>query len=204
MEVASIQAGLPPWDDVFLREEPRALGPLQMVLAPVAKQPARDEQYDPGDDGVIDLGLRDSESRWVQHFAHRHIAERVQNPDWGTISVSGPHRHLNLTIESFDIVERLPDIIQAAREVLARLRPDYRGSFGVHLRVKPPQLTPAQQELEDRLQEKRDEWEREQHRREQTEYFERLHELELKKQQGLEIDPAEFSPTPKAITRSIR
>ncbi|HEY3663195.1 MAG TPA: hypothetical protein VGL24_08600 [Chthoniobacterales bacterium] len=197
MEVASIQAGLPPWDDVFLREEPRPLGPLQMVLAPVLKQPAWEEQFDPGDDGVIDLGLRDCESRWVQHFAHRHIAERVQNPDWGTVGASGTHRNINLTIESFDVVERLPDIIHAAREVIARLRSDYRGSFGVHLKVKPPQLTPAQQELEDRLQKERDEWEWEQHRRDKTEYLERLHELELKQQQGVEIDPEEFSPTPE-------
>jgi hypothetical protein len=198
MEVASIQAGLTPWDDVFLREEPRPLGPLQIIVAPLNLQPRHEEQYDPGDDGIIDIGLRKCESEWVSEFSRHHISERLGNSDWGRARAHAESRTLNLTIESFDIVERLPDIVQATREIIARLRPEYYASFGIHLRVKPPALTPAQQEVEDRLEDQRNRWEYEQLRREKAEYIERLHELELKKQQGLEIDPAEFSPTPEA------
>ena len=195
MEVAAIRAGLQPWDDVFLRPEPRPLSPLRMVLAPHQQNPSRHkEQPDPGETGLIDEGLRDCEGRWVRAFAHRIISERIANGDWGTLGASGLNRSLNLTIESFDVVERLPEIVEATREVMARLRPDYIASFGVHLKVAPSKLTPEQQAVEDKWRDEQEEIEYEQQRREHAEYLERLHEFELKKQQGLEIDPDDFSP----------
>ncbi|HEX3817825.1 MAG TPA: hypothetical protein VHW03_06020, partial [Chthoniobacterales bacterium] len=197
MEVDAIRAGLLPWDDVFLLPEPRPLTPSRMIMASSKQQPDhRDEQTDPGDSGLIDLGLRECEGRWAKEFAHRVIAERIGHGDWGTVDANALHRTLNLSIESFDVVEQLPEIIEATREVIARLRPDYIASFGIYLKVKPPQLTPAQQLVEDKWRQQQDEEDWEQRRRDKAEYLERLHELELKKQQGLEINPADFSPLP--------
>jgi hypothetical protein len=197
MEVASIQAGLPPWDDVFLLETARPLGPLTLIIAPHAMHPTRrEEQLDPDDNGLIDVGLREAESRWVSRFAAETISARLGVADWGEIRANAACRILQLRIESYGIVERLPEIVDATREVIARLRPDYYASFGIHLRIRPAALTPAQQAVEDRLQRERYDWESEEQAREQAEYLERLHEFELKKQQGLEIDPADFSPPP--------
>ncbi|HEY1770827.1 MAG TPA: hypothetical protein VGG02_11305 [Chthoniobacterales bacterium] len=197
MEVAAIQAGLVPWDDVFLLPEPRPLPPLRMIMAPHNLNPTHHvDQPDPGDPGLIDLGLRECEGRWVTHFAQRTIAERLGNSDWGEAKANGLHRGISITIQSFDVVERLPEIVEATREILARLRADYLATFGIHLKIKPPTLTPAQQAVEDKWREQQDEEYFDQVRRDQAEYLERLHELELKKQQGLEIDPDDFSPSP--------
>jgi hypothetical protein len=195
MEVAAIQAGLPPWDDTFLLPEPRPLPPLRMIMAPFDECPRRAEpHYLPGETGLVDAGLRECEERWVANYMAEAISERIGHRDWGEIRASGVDRTFSLTIESFEVVERLPEIFDAARSAISRLRADYMGWFGVHLKVRPPELSPAQKELEDELWRRRNQWEHEQHSREQAEYLERLHQMELKKQQGFEIDPVEFSP----------
>ena len=195
MEVAAIQAGLPPWDDTFLLPEPRRVPPLRMIMASPDKCPHRREpHYLPEEGGVVDAGLRECEGRWVADYIARAISERIGHRDWGTAGTSGVYRTFSLTVESFEVVERLPEIFDAARNAISCLRADYMGSFGVHLKARPPELSPAQKELEDELQKRRDEWEHEQWEREQAEYRERLHQMELKKQQGVEIDPVEFSP----------
>ncbi len=195
MEVAAINAGLPPWDDLLLLSEPRPLPRLRMILAPHAQCPRRHQpDQPPGDDNLVDTGLRQCEGRWVSAYAHRAISQAIGHEDWGQIQASGEYHALHLTVESFEVVERLPDILEATRTVIARLRADYLCDFGVHLKAPPPELTPAQKELEKELQRRREEWECEKWQRDQAEYRERLHQLELKKQQGVEIDPAEFSP----------
>jgi hypothetical protein len=196
MEVAAINAGLPSWDDLLLLPEPRPLPPLRMILAPHNRCPHRDQpDQPPGDDSLVDLGLRQCEGRWVSAYAHRAISQAIGHEDWGKIEANGEYHSLHLTVESFEVVERLPDIFEAVRAVMTHLRADYICAFGVHLRARPPEPTPAQKELEEELQKRRDEWEHEKWLRDQAEYRERLHQMELRKQQGIEIDPAEFSPT---------
>jgi hypothetical protein len=196
IEVAAINAGLPPWDDLFLTAEPRTMPPLRMIMAPHQKHPMRREPHlSPGESGPIDIGMRQCEERWVGAYIERVVSERIGHSDWGNVRVSGEYHSFDLTIDSFEVVERLPEILDAARTAMAHLRAEYVGAFAIHLKTGSPEPTPAQEELDAQLQQRRDEWEYEQHQREQAEYLERLHQLELKKQQGAEIDPAEFSPS---------
>ena len=75
------------------------------------------------------------------------------------------------------------------------LRHDYRwASFMIALRVPPPKPTPDQEQLLEKFQDEQDRWEHEQRCRDRAEYLERLHQLELKQQEGAEIAPEEFSP----------
>lgn len=195
MEVAAIQAGLPSWGDVFLLPEPCPLPPLRMIMAPPDKCPHRVEaHYLPGETGLPDAGLRECEGRWVANYIAQAISKRIGHSDWGEAGASGVNRTFSLTVESFEVVDRLPEIFDAARLAISWLRADYIGWFGVHLKARPPELTASQKELEDELQKRREEWEYEQWQRDQAEYAERLHQMELKKQQGLEIDPIQFSP----------
>ncbi len=196
MEVAAINAGLQPWDDLFLAPEPRPLPPLRMIVAPSGKHPHRGEEHrSPDERDPIDIGVRECEGRWVKNYAVQKISERIGTRDWGSMNVTAQSRSWYVGIESFDVVERLPEIIEAMREVFASLRHEYVATFHISLKVRPPEPTPAQKEFEKKLRDEQDDWEYEQRQRDRQEYLERLHQMELKQQQGLEIDPDEFSPS---------
>ena len=196
MEVAAISAGLLPWDDLFLAPEPRPLPPLRMNIAPDSHAPPpRAEHRIPGETGLIDEGIRECEGRWVSAFTRKIIREYLRQPDWGTLDVTGLTHSMHLTVESFDIVEKLPDILDLMRGVFARLRHEYIATFDIHLRIPPPEPSPAHQQLEAQFRTAQDDWDYQQRQREHMEYLDRLHQIELKQQQGQEIDPGEFSPT---------
>lgn len=192
MEVAAINAGLPPWDDLFLAPEPRPLPPLRMIIAPLNQHPGRNDPTAARDE-LPDIGLRQCEQRWVSAYLQRLISERIGHEDWG-VATADAADSFQVNIESFEVVERLPEILEAARTAISHLRADYLGNFMISLIVRPPTPTPAQKELDQRLQNLRDEWESAQREADQKRYLENLHQLELKKQLGDEIDPAEFSP----------
>lgn len=195
MEVAAISAGLLPWDDLFLAPEPRPLPPLRMNIAPDSHAPPyREEHRAPGETGLIDEGLRECEGRWVSAFTRNIIREYIGHRDWGTLDAGGLSRSMHLTIESFEVVEKLPDILDLMRQAFARLRHEYISTFNISLRIPPPETSPAQKQLETQFRTAEDDWDFQQRQRDHMEYLERLHQLELKKQQGQEIDPDEFSP----------
>lgn len=199
VEVAALNAGLMPCDDLYLGPEPRAIPPLYMIIGR-STDPffAVAERRSPGETGMIDLGLRLCEGRWVKRFLQNFISDRIGHADWGRAEVAGLSRMLHIQIESFEVVGKLPEILAATREVIARLRHEYGASFMISLRVPPPPPTPAQQKLEDQFRDEQDEWDHQQRLRDEAEYLERLHRLELKKEEGAEIKPEEFSPSERA------
>ncbi|MBI3416661.1 MAG: hypothetical protein HY043_15320 [Verrucomicrobia bacterium] len=193
-EVATLNALLPPWDDVLLAASPRPLpAALRMIVA--KDHPRRPEvRLGPDDSDLADDGLRECESRWVGRFVTRAVNDKLGQADWGTLSVCGKSRRVSTTIESFAAVEKFPLIIEALREALARLRYDYDADFMICLKAPRLEPTPAQVQLEEQFRDEQEKAEYERHKREQAEYLERLHRLELKKQAGEEIDPQEFVP----------
>jgi len=199
-EVQMLNSLLPPWDDVWLAETPRPLPPaLRFVIAPNQKHPANyDVKFDPEDDGLPDEGLRECEGRWVGRFMTRAITSQLGEADWGNAMANGLNRNITVTIESFAVVEKLPQIIAAMRGVLARLRHDYTGILMVCLKSPTVVPTPAQVQLEKQFQEQQDKADYERRQEEQKNYLERLHRYELKKQLGDEIKPEDFVPPPPA------
>ena len=198
VEVAALNAGLPPCDDLYLAPEPRPIPPLHMIVTPHGRGPSREEHRAPGEAGLIDRGLRECEGRWVGRFVQNLVSERIGHTDWGTAGAAGLSRSLWVEIESFEVVEKLPEILDATREAIARLLHDYHASFMICLRAPPPPPTPAQQQLEEQFQHEQERWDFEQRKRDHEEYLERLHRLELKKEEGAEIKPEEFSPSERA------
>src|SRR5205814_2275584 len=96
IEVAAINAGLPPCDDLYLAPEPRPIPPLRMVIAPSNKHPRRNEpQLSPGETGLVDTGLRECEGQWVGNYLQRFITRRIGHPDWGTADAKGVTRSLS-------------------------------------------------------------------------------------------------------------
>ena len=196
LEVAALNATLPPWDDVFLAPQPRSLPPkLRMVIAPHAKHPGgRGIQLDPADNGLPDDGLRACEGRWVGRFVEKNISDQLGCSDWGHVTGNGAYRTFEVTIESYGVVEKFREIVQAARASLTRLRPDYEAGIHIWLKVPKRKPTPAEQELIDKFEREQDDADFERRQREQEALRERLHEYELKKQLGEPIKPEEFAP----------
>ena len=197
-EVANLNGLFPKWDDLFLRTEPRPLPPLEFIVAPHLKHPrGPDVALEPEDDGLADDGLRACEGRWVAKFIERHVTARLGNqPEWGTVTASGITRTFFATITCYTLIEKFPLIIDGLREAIARLRPDYVGTYMIALKAPQIEPTPAQIELEKQFREQMDKEEFEHYQREHREYLERLYRLDLKKQAGEKINPEDFAVPP--------
>ncbi|MEY4385358.1 MAG: hypothetical protein RLY20_641 [Verrucomicrobiota bacterium] len=199
-EVRTLNAVLQPWDDEFLAPEPRPLPPtFRFVLGPWNASPdaKRPVQLSPADNGLPDQELRNAEGRWVARFVTKLLSARLGCNDWGTADAGGAHRSFSVTIESYDVVEKLPLIIEVMREAMTRLRDEYVATLMVNLKVRAPEPTEAQRALEEKKIEEEEEADYELRRKEQDELLERLHRYELKKQLGDKIDPQEFVPKPR-------
>jgi hypothetical protein len=108
-------------------------------------------------------------------------------------------RYVAVTIESFNVVEKLPQILEATRRALSWLRNEWEAGVMISLRVPKRKATKAEKQLEEQFEREQDDAEFERMRREQDEYLDRLHRYELKKQEGGKIKPEEFAapaPTP--------
>jgi hypothetical protein len=196
LEVAALNAMLPPWNDVFLAPQPRPLPPkLRIIIAPHTKHPGgRGIQPDPADNGLPDAGLRECEGRWIGRFVENTISGKIGCSDWGHVTGNGLYRTFEVTIESYGVVEKFREIIEAARASLTRLRPDYEAHIHIWLKVPKRKPSPAEQELIEKFEKEQDEADFERRHREQEALRERLHEYELKKQLGEPVKPEEFAP----------
>ncbi|HEV7403295.1 MAG TPA: hypothetical protein VGO11_10225 [Chthoniobacteraceae bacterium] len=197
LEVAALNAALPPWDDLFLRPEPRPVPPLRVIIAPRLRHPRSPETHlRPDEQAPPDVGLRQCEEHWLARCGTAFVSERIGHADWGHVTTTGIHRHLHAYAECYEDLPRFPEIVEALRALLARLRADCIGTLYLQLRVRQ-QPTPAQQELLRQFREKRDDADFEQSARDEQERQERLRQFQIKQQQGETIDPQDFSPAPR-------
>ena len=196
IEVSAMNAALPPCEDLFLAPEPRPLAPLRLIVAEHNKHPRHDyPQRLPDDPDLIDAGMREQEGQWVQRYVARTVRETIGHSDWGTMMANGEYQTFFATIESYEVVERLPEIIHAMRGAIARLKGKYLGGFMISLSIPPPKPTPAQDQLMKQFREEQDQAEYENRQRDHQELLDKLYLYQLKKQQGEKIDPAEFEPS---------
>jgi hypothetical protein len=198
LEVAAINAALPPCDDLFLAPEPRPIPPVpRMVVAPISHHPkATPEQGGAIVVGPIDQMVRACEVRWVRAYFDRQITAAIGHSDWGKVHSYAASRNMDVTVESYEVVERLPTIVDAIRAALARVRADYRASLSIHLCVPPPPPSPAQKELERQFRDAQDEAEFRQREADRLEALEQQYLYQLKQQEGAPIDPEEFAASP--------
>ncbi len=207
-EAAAIQAGLPSWGDLYLLPQPRPLPAWRLMAWPTDKIPyARENQRLPDEPEQIDIGLRARELRWANRYLRRAINKKLGTSDWGAPQFDlhdqqtfHPHiihptgRSLGIEFQSYGLLDKIPLAIEAIRECLARLRPDYQVCFTVRLTAPPPPPTKAQKKLQEKFDRERDEAEWERSHQERQDYLERLHRYELRKQAGGKVDPKEFAP----------
>ena len=53
------------------------------------------------------------------------------------LDANGSYRAMTVWVECYEVVERLPEIVDAAREAMARLRHEYMARLYIALRVPP-------------------------------------------------------------------
>lgn len=200
VEVATISACLPPWDDLFLSHEPpRPKPPLHIVVSPPGRRQRRPMPHlVPGESDLIDVGIRGCEGSWVERYVTNLISEAIGHPDWGTVSANGDSHTFFVTIESIDVIPQFLLILDTMREAMARLRYEYEAGLMISLRSPQPEPTDEEKEIMERAQIEEDEAEYQQWVKERAEYLERKHRYELLKQDGLPIQPEEFAaPAPE-------
>ena len=110
------------------------------------------------------------------------------------MDANGVYRSLTVWVECYEVVERLPEIVDAAREAMARLRHEYMARLYIALRVPPQKPTPVQVEMLKRYEEEQERADFERSQKELRDRLEKTYLYELKKQEGEDIDPDEFAP----------
>ena len=197
-EVGTINAGFLPWDDYLLAPEPTVLpDSVLFVVAPhdrftgipfTGTTPAARWYASPG--------VRTCLSRWVNHRLSAALNLLIGHTDWGNITTSSVDHTLHITteIESFEVLPRIPEIVETVRRFNAALAIPAKPSLWIMLRIPPPESSDALKELEKELKKRRDDWESETRDREQAEYRNKLNRLRLQEEQGTPIDPDDYSP----------
>ena len=195
MEVAAINAGLQPWDDAFIETSPQPLPPLRMIIAPAKHKYPRnfDEKPDAGGAALMDRETRVREGDWVAKVPAATGADRPRGLGYR----AGVRREPGL--------QRHGGVLRGGGTAAGDHRSGARGHRPGAARVcgagddraagQAARGDAGQKQLEQQFEEERDKWEFEQIQRDREEYLDRKHQLELRRQQGEEIDPEEFSPS---------
>ncbi len=210
-ELAALNAALTPWEETFLLPEPRVLPPLRFIsYEPQHPEIKEFHEIHPegGEDPEnaelrTDTALRKAYTRWFEAEVSRRLTALLGG-GWADKEIPG-----YLRFRRYRDVVRLREIVQTLRELLVSCRYSARLmlTFEPHGDMAEDLAqTAARQDAEDRdwLDKNydpervlRDHEEFRQRRREGYERRSREHRLRLKQQQGLPIDPKEFSTLPE-------
>jgi hypothetical protein len=207
-EVAALNAALHPWSGDFMQVPPRPLGPLRFVA-----WDRKDEVYKAESlrrhevknrvqlekAAREDPAFRAAESRWFKEELQTRL-ERLLGVGWGIANST------HVRLRRYCDVMRFREIVQTLRELNADCKEpklfllivEPHGDMSEDMEaIRARQKGPvdwldrpfnAAQEIEERERFRRE-------RLKDRQYLEREHRLKLQQQQGLDIDPADFSPS---------
>ncbi len=199
MELATLNATLEPWDGEFLLPAPRSLAPLTVSYIEPQRQEDIPQPPPVGDPPPWNdnPGFCQSEGRWLARRVSARLQKLLDNdPHWGEIGFSThgfpSARALDVTLHSTDAAERLAEIIDAIRAELAWLKCAWSAGIQIHLEFPPVNDPKAMAEIE-RQSEWDDREDYERRRKEEAEFLERQHRLDLQKEAGAKIHPKDFA-----------
>jgi hypothetical protein len=206
LEVASFNAGLPPWSDLFALPEPRPVPPLRLLLGRKGSDGDEEEEENSGPE-KRDYGenekMSTSEARWFAREVNRRL-NGLLGRGWGKCDVkyaSHPgDQHLDLF--RMEDIDQLPKIVQSLRSLLCEARHPWVCRLMVdtmHRYERDMDEIEADDEEEKEkefdAERERADWEYHQQRaRERREFLERQHRLRLQKELGAPIRPEDFAP----------
>jgi hypothetical protein len=206
MEQATLNATLEPWDTEFLAPAPRPLPPLHVAFVnPKKQERVPDPKPLPGPLPAWeeDRGFRKSEFRWLARRLQARLFTLLDRDEhWGEVetylsqssSVLDPlqGRCISVVIKSQEGAERLREIIELLRAELGRLCRPWQVWLRVDLELPPVNDPRVMAEIE-RLREEANDEDRARKQKEEAEFLERQHRLQLQKEGGGKIRPADFA-----------
>ncbi len=199
MEIATLNSVLSPWDDEFALATPRTLSPLRIVPVP-DKELFKTTKAEAASSAEVETnpGMLVSEAHWIKRKIFSQLKKLLRSDKWGSVEASEHgHRTSTIQINSLEAAERLSEILQSTREVLAGSKHRWECAVRISLKADWQQNHP---ELEKSLEKQRliDEhldWERRQ--QERKEFLERKHRADLLQQEGIKIKPEDFAAPEK-------
>ena len=200
MEQATLNATLESWDAEFLRPAPRPLPPLQIGYVDTKlnqRFPEPPPAGEPPPAWEENPGFRESEGHWLKKRLAARLRQLLDHDEhWGdvsfTFSAASSLRHLGVSIASQEAALRLCEIIGAIREEFAWTHCPWSASLDVSLELPPVNDPRAMAEIE-RQSNLEDEGEWKRRLKEESEFLERKHRLDLQKESGAKIRPEDFA-----------
>ena len=202
MEVAALNAGLTPWDEIFALPHPRPLAPLRLLLDRKDDEPALDARPEERDWKDNPL-MATCEARWFARSVNRRL-NHLLGKGWGKCS-EGMYGHPgfeHVEISRSQDIDLLRDIVDSIRELVATCRFGWRVALSVDsLRQYERDMDEIdddddEEDTFDAERERQDfEW-RQSLKKERLDYLARKHRLRLQQETGAEIRPEDFAPPP--------
>ena len=198
-ELASLNAMFTPWSDEFAVPVPRPLTPLKLHANGCNFAAPTDTGTLPRDWGD-DKQMDSSEGRWFAREINRRLNALLGKgwgkvPDDGNMSSGSDH----VTVMRMEDIDRLPEIAQCLRELLAICRhPAYCYLIVDNLRRFERDMEDIYEDEEFNADREREEWEYEQQqKRERREFLERKYHLRLQQELGTPGAPLPVKPPPE-------
>jgi hypothetical protein len=195
-ELASLNAMFAPWSDEFAVAQPRALPPLKLFLHPKNNSEIQD------DTGGVrrnwdDPEMEKSEARWFAREINRRLNQSLGD-GWGEVSEYGLHAGFErVDITRPEDIDRLPEIVQSLRQLIASARHPWQLMFNVDNfeRFERDIKKIYQDDGEEfDAERQREEWEyTKQQQREHKKFLERKYRLRLQQQLGTQTAPENFT-----------
>lgn len=153
LDVQAINAALTPWDTVFATIPPRELPPLRLLAMDPRNYPRLPET--PHQDCVDSPVLFLRELCWMHRKASNAVNTLIGDKD-ASSGFRAPasyitQRCLSITLYMIESAQRLPEVLDALRQAMARSPHDWHFSFGIHLRVPRHKWGPERQRWWDKL-----------------------------------------------------
>lgn len=212
-ELASINALLPPWSDDFLLPEPRPLAPVHFIAVDRTREDTKLAAPEPPDPRPAfygdDQAYAAAENRWFLAELRRRMDAllgrgwRKREDESLYWSIHYHPGNVQVHLNRFEDTFRLREVVQTLRELMAAAR----FPWSMLLIIEPhgnldddmdeiaarddddDEVAAAERDRQERREHRRDAWER-------RAFLERQHRLRLHQEQGLPIDPNDFSPPP--------
>jgi hypothetical protein len=195
MELATLNAALSPWDEDFALAEPRPWsGPYRLIcvddfqsLNAIGSEDRL--SLDTSENLDFPHAMHQAESDWFCSEVDR-ITRLTFGEDWAP--GGGYCSYASVWIKQIAFAERVPELIEALRELPAKSR--IRRMIWVWVAVEPDDFLDSDwEETSEAEQRYEDEVHFEKYKAERLDQLERQYRYELRKQTEEDIDPEEFS-----------
>jgi hypothetical protein len=212
LDLQAINAALTPWDEDFLAPQAKSLPPLRFIASEKLDEKPPYEAPAPGDLGA-DPEMRFRERLWMAQRVRDRLNALVGH-EYGVPSVDETRlgcregREINLTIESQDLADRLPEALDIVRECMAGSPHDWWAHIWIRLRVPDALFTDQQRrwlaEIEAKYRERDDEIDHEHWAAKQRHLIDSTFQFRVASEEGENPDPDDFRPPGEAGGGGVR